>query len=91
MNVANGGAASSLPGCSSGLIGPRGLVVWPRWTGLCVKDTWAKMADRDILHVEVTAAPFLQGSSCQKGSKVCNLIHCKFYTEEIHVIKESDP
>lgn len=31
--------------------------------------------------------PFLQGSSCQKGSIVCNVIHCKLYTEEIHVIK----
>lgn len=49
--TANGGAASSLPGCSCRLIGPRGLVVWPRWTGLFVKDTWAKMADRDILNV----------------------------------------
>lgn len=77
----------SLPCCSCRLIGPRGLVVWPHRTGLCVKDTWAKMADHDILNVRVTAAPFLQGGSCQKGSVVCNVIHCKFYTEEIHVIK----
>lgn len=55
--------------------------------GPCVKDTWAKMADRDILDVRVTAAPFLQGSGCQKGSIVWNVIHCKFYTEEIYVIK----
>lgn len=52
----------------AGLIGPRGLVVWPRRMGLCVKDTWAKMADHDILDVWMTAAPFFfQGSSCQKG------------------------
>lgn len=76
-----------LPCCSCRLIGPRGLVVWPHRTGLCVKDTWAKMADHDILNVRVTAAPFLQGSSCQKGFIVCNVIHCKFYTEEIYVIK----
>lgn len=83
----------SPPGCFCRLIRPRGPVVWPLWTGLCVKDTWAKMAERDILNVWLTAAPFLQGSSCQKGSIVCNVIHCKLYTEEIHVIKaaESDP
>lgn len=55
------------------------------------------MAERDILSVWVTATTFLQGGSCQKGSIVCNVIRCKFYTEEIHVIKavhiseESDP
>lgn len=77
----------SLPCCSCRLIGPRGLVVWPHRTGPCVKDTWAKMADHDILDVRVTAAPFLQGSGCQKGSIVWNVIRCKFCTEEIHVIK----
>lgn len=45
------------------------------------------MADHDILNIWVTVAPFLQGSSCQKGSIVCNVIRCKFYTEEIYVIK----
>lgn len=40
---------------------------------------------------------FYGGNSCHKGSTVCNVIHCKFYTEEIYVIKgvhlseESDP
>lgn len=62
-------------------------MVSPHWTSLCVKDTCAKMAERDILNVLVTAAPFLQGSSCQKESIVCNVIHCKLYTEEIHVNK----
>lgn len=79
--------SQSLPGCFYRLIIPRGLVVWPPWMGLCVKDPWTKMADCDILNIWVTAAPFLQGSSCQKGSVVCNVILCKFYTEEIHVIK----
>ncbi len=53
----------------------------------CVKHTWANMADCDIHNVWVTAAPLLQGGSSQKGSIVCNVIHCNFYTEEIHVIK----
>lgn len=53
----------------------------------CVKDTWATMADHDIHNVWVTVAPLLQESSCQKGPIVCNVIHCKFYTEEIRVIK----
>lgn len=59
--VANRGG---LPGCSCRLIRPRGLVVWSRWTGLCVKDTWAKMADRDILNVWVT---FYRETAAKKG------------------------
>lgn len=57
----------SLPGCSCRLIGPRGLVVWPHWTGLCVKDTWSKM-DHDILNVWVHVAPFYREAAARKGS-----------------------
>lgn len=56
---------------------------WP----LC-SDTWAKMADRDILNVWVTAAFLSAGRRLgQEGSAACNVIRCKFYTEEIYVIK----
>lgn len=62
MELNRGAKAHSPPCRSGGLIGPRGLVVWPHRTGLCVKDTQAKMFHHDNLYVWETATPLSTGS-----------------------------
>lgn len=46
------------------------------------------MAEKEKRSIWVTTTFFFsQWSSCQNGFTACNMIHCKFYMEEINVVK----